>query len=190
MFSEIFKAFKGMIVEFLDINPPLVNPEQVTNIQEDVSYPPIPQCGIDLIKEVEGLRLKAYLDPARIPTIGYGHIVGVKLGDTCTQEQANVWLILNCEAKWKAILACVGKIAMTEQQGGALLCFTYNVGESAFAKSSILKKLKAGDYSGVVAEFKKWVYVKVDGKYVVSNGIVDRRRKEAALFNGGDWRVS
>ena len=40
----------------------------------------------------EALRLKAYRDGAGIPTIGYGHIKGVQMGDTCTQAQALDWL--------------------------------------------------------------------------------------------------
>ena len=48
--------------------------------------------GLDIVKEAEGLRLSAYLCPAGIPTIGYGHTKGVKLGDTCTKEQAEIIL--------------------------------------------------------------------------------------------------
>jgi len=46
----------------------------------------------DLIKKWEGCKLKAYLDGGGVPTIGYGHIKGIQLGDTCTQAQADAWL--------------------------------------------------------------------------------------------------
>ena len=48
----------------------------------------ISQRGIDLIKSSEGLKLKAYLCPAGIWTIGYGFTKGVRAGMTITEEQA------------------------------------------------------------------------------------------------------
>ena len=48
--------------------------------------------GLDIIKKYEGLRLKAYLCPAGIPTIGYGHTKGVVLGQVCTKEEAEEWM--------------------------------------------------------------------------------------------------
>ena len=48
--------------------------------------------GIELVKKWEGCKLHAYLDGGGVPTIGYGHTDGVKLGDVCTQEQAEKWL--------------------------------------------------------------------------------------------------
>ena len=46
--------------------------------------------GKDIIRHAEGLRLEAYLCQANVPTIGYGHTQGVKLGDRCTRVQAEV----------------------------------------------------------------------------------------------------
>ena len=52
----------------------------------------ISQEGIALIKRFEGCELEAYLDSVGIPTIAYGRIKNVEMGDTCTQEQAEKWL--------------------------------------------------------------------------------------------------
>jgi lysozyme len=52
----------------------------------------ISENGLNLIKYFEGCKLKAYADSAGIPTIGYGHTHGVKLGDVCVQEHADQWL--------------------------------------------------------------------------------------------------
>lgn len=49
--------------------------------------------GRNLIKQSEGLRLKAYRCPAGVPTIGWGHTEGVKMGMRITQAQAEVLLI-------------------------------------------------------------------------------------------------
>ena len=48
--------------------------------------------GKEIIKKWEGLRLEAYLCPAGVPTIGWGHTKGVKLGDKITLEQAEDFL--------------------------------------------------------------------------------------------------
>ena len=44
--------------------------------------------GIELIKAHEGVRYNAYLCPAGVPTIGFGHTKNVKIGDKITAEQA------------------------------------------------------------------------------------------------------
>jgi len=50
--------------------------------------------GIELIQSYEKCRLEAYMPtPDDVPTIGWGHIRGVSLGDTCTQEQADAWFL-------------------------------------------------------------------------------------------------
>ena len=73
--------------------PPAIKPPIIAPPDAPISgLLPIPQCGIDLIKSLEGCRTEAYLDQAGIPTIGYGHTLGVKLGDTCSQFQADMWL--------------------------------------------------------------------------------------------------
>ena len=52
----------------------------------------ISENGLNLIKEFEGCRLEAYLDPAGVPTIGYGHTSGVKMGQVITQNTADEYL--------------------------------------------------------------------------------------------------
>lgn len=133
--------------------------------------------GLDIVKEAEGLRLSAYLCPAGIPTIGYGHTKGVKLGDTCTKEQAEEWLE-NDFFMAKNDVRAVVKVPLRENQLDALASFVFNLGVRKLIQSTLLKKLNAGDYSGAAAEFDKWVFA---GK-VKLNGLVKRRAKERKLF--------
>lgn len=53
----------------------------------------ISDAGIKLIKSFEGCQLEAYLCPAKVWTIGYGHTEGVKEGQTITQEAAEAFLL-------------------------------------------------------------------------------------------------
>ena len=133
--------------------------------------------GLDIVKEAEGLRLSAYLCPAGIPTIGYGHTKGVKLGDTCTKEQAEKWLENDFFTAKRDVKAVV-KVPLKENQLDALASFVFNLGVRKLIQSTLLKKLNAGDYNGAAAEFDKWVFA---GK-VKLNGLVKRRAKERELF--------
>lgn len=133
--------------------------------------------GINIVKFYEGLRLQAYLCPAGIPTIGYGHTKGVKLGDTCTREQAEKWLETDFFTAKQEVKAVV-KVPLKENQLDALASFVFNLGARKFSQSTLLKKLNAGDYSGAAAEFDKWVFA---GK-VKLNGLVKRRASERQLF--------
>jgi len=133
--------------------------------------------GLDIVKEAEGLRLSAYLCPAGIPTIGYGHTKDVKLGDTCTKQQAEEWLE-NDFFMAKNDVKAVVRVSLKENQLEALASFVFNLGVRKLIQSTLLKKLNAGDYSGAAAEFDKWVFA---GK-VKLNGLIKRRAKERQLF--------
>lgn len=88
----------------------------------------ISQKGLDLIKKFEGLRLWAYLDPAGIPTIGYGTIrypngQKVKLGDEITEQQAEAYL-LNERSKFaKKVDELVDIFPLNQNQFNALVSF-------------------------------------------------------------------
>jgi lysozyme len=137
----------------------------------------------EIIRESEGLRLKAYPDPGSggIPwTIGYGHTKGVKKGDTCTIEQANAWLADDM-AEAFAIVDKAVKVPLTDKQRDALCSFVFNVGGGAFQKSTMLKLLNQGKYSEAAAQFPRWTFA--SGKSM--RGLVIRRGKERALFLSG-----
>jgi len=136
--------------------------------------------GLDIVREAEGLRLSAYLCPAGIPTIGYGHTKGVKLGDTCTAQQAEEWLE-NDFFMAKTDVAAVVRVPIGANQLDALASFVFNLGVRKLIQSTLLKKLNAGDYTGAANEFDKWVYA----GSIKLNGLIKRRAKEKELFLKG-----
>ena len=133
--------------------------------------------GQDIVKFYEGCGLEAYLCPAGIPTIGYGRTKNVKLGDRCTQQQAEVWLEDDF-FKAKTEVQAVVKVPLTQNQLDALASFVFNLGVRKLTQSTLLKKLNAGDYKDAAAEFDKWVYA--NGKKL--NGLIKRRAAERKLF--------
>lgn len=135
--------------------------------------------GMNIVKFYEGLRLQAYLCPAGVPTIGYGHTQNVKLGMTCNQKQAEEWLESDFFLAKRDVKAVV-KVPLKENQLDALASFVFNLGVRKLIQSTLLKKLNAGDYSGAACEFDKWVF----GGGVKLKGLVKRRAAERQLFEG------
>ena len=136
------------------------------------------QSGLNHIKGHEGLRTTAYRDPVGILTIGYGHTgADVKPGQKITEAQAEA--LLRKDVAWaeNAVRKHV-KVPLTQGQFDALTSFTFNCGAGALQKSTLLKKLNAGDYAGAQAEFGKWVR----GGGRVLPGLVRRRNEEAQMF--------
>lgn len=133
--------------------------------------------GINLIKRFEGLRLEAYRDSVGIPTIGYGHTHGVKMGDVITGAQADAFLREDLQVAELTINTNV-KVKLTQSQFDALASFVFNLGSGNFVKSTLLKKLNTGDYAGAADEFGKWV--NAGGKKLP--GLVKRRAAEREEF--------
>ncbi len=138
--------------------------------------------GLNLIKGFEGKRLTSYDDGVGIWTIGYGTIkypngVRVKKGDTCTERQAETYL-KNDLNRFEVAINKLVKVPLSQNQFDALASFTYNLGETNLANSTLLKKLNKGDYQGAADQFLVWN--KAGGK--VMKGLVRRREAERALF--------
>lgn len=142
--------------------------------------------GITLIKESESFRARPYLCPAGIPTIGYGCTYypsgkKVTLADKPITEHEACVVLENVLATFEKAVERLVKVALSQGEFDALVSFAYNVGVGNFEKSTLLRKLNAGDRKGAAEQFGKWV--NSNGK--VLPGLVTRRAKEKALFLGG-----
>ena len=124
------------------------------------------------MEEFEGLRLDAYLDPIGVPTIGYGHTAGVKLGQKITQQQAEAFLAADIKSAEKAVDGL--KLPLNANQRDALTSFTYNCG------AGNLSKLTANRTLPQIAD-AIMLYNKAGGSVLL--GLVRRRTWEKELFN-------
>ena len=131
-----------------------------------------------LIKEFEGLRLTAYLCPAGVWTIGYGHTKGVKRGMKIDQAQADRLLDIDLIDVARSIRQLV-KVYINDNQAQALVSFVFNIGSGAFEKSTLLRKINNRDFLAASLEFRKWVYA----KGTKLPGLIRRRKAEKELFN-------
>jgi lysozyme len=132
-----------------------------------------------LIRRFEGCRLQAYLCPAGIPTIGVGHTRGVKMGDRCSQQQADVWLTQDLQDAEAAVNSLV-QGPLSQGQFDALVSFVFNLGAGNLKKSTLLRMLNDGRPFAAAAQFKLWV--NSNGQRL--QGLVDRRSAEEAMFLG------
>ena len=143
----------------------------------------ISQPGIDAITSYEGRRLTAYPDPGTgcAPwTIGVGHILGVKQGDTCTVEESDALLRADLSDAQNAVNRLVS-VALTQGQFDSLVSFVFNLGAGALRSSTLLRMLNAGNYDKAADQFLLWTHAA--GR--VLPGLVKRRASERILFLTG-----
>jgi lysozyme len=133
---------------------------------------------LELIKRFEGCRLRAYLCPAGIPTVGWGSTgPDVKLGDAWTQEQADARMAADA-LMFQTATHAQCPTADTDGRLAALSDFAYNMGLTRLKGSTLRRRALAGDWDAVAVELNRWVYAA--GKKLP--GLVKRRSAEAALL--------
>ena len=139
----------------------------------------------------EGRELVDYMDnmPTKpTPTACYGHTATAKVGTKRSVEECNALLKADLGTIYgPAVLAAV-KVPITQGQLDAMTDFAYNVGIANFRKSTLLRKLNAGDYAGAGAEFNKWAFVGGKDCRIKANkcgGIPKRRAWETSVFLTG-----
>ena len=133
-----------------------------------------------LVVWFEGRSLVAYLDPVGIPTICEGVTQGVRLGDVATPAECDALLEKELTIALSAVERQV-RVPLPDARRAALASFVYNVGEGQFSRSTLLRKLNAGDAAGACAELSRWVYA--GGKQLA--GLVKRRAAERELCEVG-----
>jgi lysozyme len=142
--------------------------------------------GMILLKHYEGCSLKAYVDPGtggEPITIGYGCTnPGVlKLGDTCTQDEADRMLVYRLSREFEPGISQL-ILAATPQQFDAFVSLAFNIGLKNFKSSSVLRKHNMGDTQGAADSFLLWN--KAGGN--VMKGLQRRRYAERSVYLGGD----
>lgn len=134
----------------------------------------ISETGLNLIKQFEGCHLTAYKDPVGIPTIGYGHTKGVKLGQKITQAQADEYLRQDVASAESAVSKY--KYNYNQNQFDALVSFTYNCGAGNLKKITDNGMRTLAQISARLPNYNK-----ASGKVLA--GLTRRRAAEKKLFD-------
>ena len=149
----------------------------------------------ELIKHHEGVRNKPYLCPAKLWTVGVGHVLYPEQAKLKIDDRKTIWLHPEDNRVWTAeqIDALLNFDLARFERGVARLCpdsvgkqshfdalvsFSFNVGLGSLQKSSLRMKYNRGEYEAAAEEFLKWS--KAGGK--VLPGLLKRRTDEKALF--------
>lgn len=140
----------------------------------------IPAALPPLIRHFEGLRLKPYLCPAGVPTIGYGH-TGPRVtmsSPPITRRIAELWLIEDAEKACRQALVLSPILAGQNDRLAAIADFVFNLGAGRYRASTLRRRVDAGDWDGAREQLGRWVFG--GGKKLP--GLVLRRAAEAELI--------
>ncbi len=173
----------------------------------------VPQAAVDLIKGFEGIpdgdpatvNIDAYLCPAGVWTIGWGHALmdgGAQLKGPehklrarqlypggITRAQAETLLRADLIPRAASVSSLL-KVAVNDAQFGALIALVFNIGAANLGASTLLRKLNAGDVAGAADQFLVWDKARVNGVLQPLAGLTRRRKAERAMFLGQDWRAA
>ena len=148
--------------------------DRYTQIEENIMA--IAKSTLDFITKEEGARNKAYKDSKGLWTIGVGHLIKADeqnlITATLTDEQVED--LLRSDLKWcsEAVESSV-KVPLTQKQFDALYSLCFNIGETNFKKSTVVKRINANDLKGAADAIEMWNKPPV---------LIPRRKREKALF--------
>ena len=139
------------------------------------------------LKQMEGVKTKAYYCTAGKLTIGVGHTgADVKLGQVISDEQAEALLKADLSRFEKAVLAAC-KREPNQQQFDAMVALSFNIGATGFASSSVVVNFNRGELKKAANSFVLWRKETIKGVKLTNRGLVRRRLAEKAMFESGEY---
>ena len=135
--------------------------------------------GLEFIKKSEGCNLCAYRDSVGIPTIGWGHTKGVRMGTVITYKQAERYLKADIEP-CERLLNSLG-VSFRQEQFDALVSWIFNLGTGKFTTSTLKRHIVSRRSEEEIADqIIRWIYA--GGKPLL--GLKRRRIAEANMYVG------
>lgn len=124
----------------------------------------------------EGYRGEAYIPvPGDRPTLGFGYAgPEVQMGQRTDPVRALIQLNATADRFQREMKTCIGDVPMFQHEWDAYFSLAYNIGTGAFCRSTLVRKLKSGDYAGACDEILKWD--RFQGKPLA--GLTKRRQQE------------
>jgi lysozyme len=141
---------------------------------------------IRLIKHHEGVRNKPYQCPAKLWTVGVGHLIGdgkslpASWNRTFTNEEIDGLLAADLNRFELGISKMLPNVQLKQHEFDALVSFCFNLGLGCFQRSTIRQALLRGDKEQAMESLMK--YCRAGGK--ILRGLENRRKDEKRLFEG------
>jgi lysozyme len=126
---------------------------------------------------LEGRVYEPYKDVAGVWTVCDGHTGTDIIRNRKYSDRECDRLLWNDLQPVKKTVDSLVTVPLNEYQRASLYSFTYNVGSGAFSKSSLLRKLNAGDQAGACEELRRWVYA----GGMKWHGLMNRREMERSM---------
>jgi lysozyme len=155
-------------------------PQSIISKAIDIIDPmQVSPSGQAFIKQEEGLTLNVRSDAGN-PSIGYGHTIqpGENIPNQITQAQADALFQNDIARAANAVNSAINQ-QVSQNQFDAMASLAFNIGAKAFAQSSVVQFVNAGDFEGAANAFNLWN--RSQGR--INQGLVDRRGAEQNLFN-------
>lgn len=137
--------------------------------------------GLNLIKGYEGLRMSAHYAPTEEWTVGYGHTSTARHGMSVTEGDAER-LLKDDVQPIEQLIGDTVRAPLNQNEHDALVSLIFNIGEENWRRSTVLRKLNAGDKLGAADAFELWSKAFVNNELVTLDGLVRRRAAEKSLF--------
>ena len=137
--------------------------------------------GLNLIKGYEGLRMTAHYAPSEQWTVGYGHNSTARHGMSVTEMDAER-LLRDDVQPIEQLISDTVRAPLNQNEHDALVSLIFNIGEDNWKRSTVLRKLNAGDKIGAADAFELWTKAYVNNELVSLDGLVRRRAAEKSLF--------
>ena len=151
-----------------------------------------------MISHHEGVRNKPYRCPARLWTVGVGHVIDPNHAKVpfeqrsyleipegwnrvFTREEVDAILAKDLERFERGVLKYCPTAGSNQSWLDSLVSFSFNVGLGTLQRSTLRQKHNRGDYAGAADELLKYSFA--GGK--VLKGLLNRRKDERALYLGG-----
>lgn len=133
---------------------------------------------VPVVSQFEGLWLTAKPDRLayNIPTVCYGETEGVRVGDTYTKSQCQEMLAKKLPRYANEIAKCI-KVEISDKTRASFISISYNIGTAGFCRSTMLRKLNAGDTRGACNAMMAWN--RAGGRVV--QGLINRRNAERKM---------
>ena len=167
-----------------------IQENQITNVSFSLNNaiaaaPRVSPVAINLVKQYEGFRSYAYIDTNGLPVIGYGQSIirgrKVRMGQYISRAEADAELAKELH-RLQGFVASKVKVKLNPNQLAALTSLAYNAGIRVVTKSTLARKLNAGNYAGAANEILRWNKAHQGGKLVPLAGLIRRRQAERQLF--------
>lgn len=148
----------------------------------------VSQTGLDMITKFEGFENRIYLDAAGLATIGVGHLIteadrasGRFASGFITDSEIEELLREDLANVETAVRGCVNQ-PLTNNQYDALVSMAFNIGNTGFCNSTLVKRINEGNYQEVPNEMQRWNKANIGGTLQPLQGLTNRRVTEAKLF--------